>query len=310
MWADRALDAWASLVRDAIRGSCKAFHVLDGPDGRSAALWPIVHVLWAAAEVQALGGDPPIEQLGASLDRYRSGEAFAAMPGRRRFYDDNAWLGLAMLRLAVVAADPSWHRCATSLARYMETGEDPRGGIRWAEGLTSRNTCSTAAAAWLVLETNAGEARESATRWMDWLDQTLKRPDGLYADRIEDGAIDATAWTYNQGAVLSAARLLDRDTEPLRRAVIVHWSPDRLWHEPPAFAAIAWRALVSAGPVDDALPGWDPYLERLATEAREPITGWFIAGGVGSYDDRPTIDQAAVVQMFALRAALEERVGR
>jgi hypothetical protein len=48
---------------------------------------------------------------------------------------------------------------------------------------------------------------------------------------------------------------------------------------------------------------WDPYLERLSTQARDPDTGWFTRGGVGSYDGRPTIDQAAVVQMFAMRSA-------
>jgi hypothetical protein len=47
---------------------------------------------------------------------------------------------------------------------------------------------------------------------------------------------------------------------------------------------------------------WDPYLERLVSDARDP-SGWFVAGGVGSYGGTPTIDQAAVVQMLALRAA-------
>ena len=46
--------------------------------------------------------------------------------------------------------------------------------------------------------------------------------------------------------------------------------------------------------------GWDPYLERLRTNAQEP-NGWYTGGGVGWYDERPTIDQASVAQLFALR---------
>jgi hypothetical protein len=45
----------------------------------------------------------------------------------------------------------------------------------------------------------------------------------------------------------------------------------------------------------------DAYLERLVDEARG-ASGWFTDGGVGSYDGRPTIDQAAVVQLLSLRA--------
>jgi hypothetical protein len=66
----------------------------------------------------------------------------------------------------------------------------------------------------------------------------------------------------------------------------------------------AYRALLGSGsPTAEVDAIWDPYLERLSTQARDPDTGWFTRGGVGSYDGRPTIDQAAVVQMFAMRSA-------
>jgi hypothetical protein len=303
MWAERALEAWTALERDAIRRSRGTLQVLDGPRRRRAALWALAHVLWAAADVRALGGQTPIDDLLAALQPYRSGDAFAATPRGDRYFDDNAWLGLAMLRLGAVTADPAWRGRASELARFVTSGEDPDGGVRWAEGSTSRNTCSTASAAWLVLAADVPNASPTATRWMDWLDATLREPTGLYRDRIDDDGVDAHLWTYNQGASLAALRLLGRPTEDLRRAILERWPADLLWKEPPAFAAIAYRALQHEGGDAAEVRVWDPYLERLVIEACDP-SGWFVAGGVGSYGEAPTIDQAAIAQMFALRAAL------
>jgi hypothetical protein len=116
-------------------------------------------------------------------------------------------------------------------------------------------------------------------------------------------------WTYNQGAALAATRSLGRPTEALRRAILAHWSARDLWREPPAFAAIAYRALLAEPEPDEVVDRWDPYLHRLVIEAREP-TGWFRGGDVGRYDERPTLDQAAVAQLFALRAGITSGVRR
>ena len=144
---------------------------------------------------------------------------------------------------------------------------------------------------------------------MDWLDRTLRRPDGLYADRVDGGVVHDEVWTYNQGAALAAIRSLGRPTAALRSAILAHWSAADLWREPPAFAVIAYRALLAGSDPDEVIERWDPYLHRLAAEAREP-TGWFRGGGVGRYDERPTLDQAAVVQLFALRAGVTSGVRR
>jgi hypothetical protein len=309
VWAELALDAWSTLVRDTVRTRWRRARVLDGPGGKPAAAWPLAHVVWAAAEVQALGGDPPTATLDEALGRLRSGDAYVAVPHDRRYFDDNAWLGLAFLRMGAVSSDLSWLDRARGLARFVTTGEDADGGVRWVEGSASRNTCSTASAAWLLLEGQAPDAPSIAGRWLDWLDATLRRPDGLYADRIDGGVVRQEVWTYNQGAALAALRLLGRPTGGLRDAILSRWSPDDLWREPPAFAAIAYRALLGEADPHDAIERWDPYLERLHTEARTE-NGWFTGGGVGRYDDRPTIDQAAVVQLFALRSAVTSGVRR
>jgi len=309
VWAELALDAWASLVRDTVRTQWRRLRVLDGPGGHPAAAWPLAHVLWAAAEVRAHGGDPPLDAIDEALGALRSGEGYLAVPHDKRYFDDNAWLGLASVRLSAVLVDTGWRDRARGLARFVATGEDTDGGVRWVEGSSSRNTCSTASAAWLVQEVGEPGARATAGRWLDWLDATLRRPDGLYADRIDGGVVHDDVWTYNQGAVLAATRLLGRPTSPLRKAILERWSPEELWREPPAFAAIAYRALLAEPDPSDAIARWDPYLDRLRDAARQ-TTGWYTGGGVGRYDERPTIDQAAVVQLFALRAGATSGVPR
>ncbi len=309
MWAELALEGWAALARDTFRRRWRSAKVLDGPGGRPAAAWPLAHVLWAAAEIRVLGGDPSLDLLTDALRPLRSGDGYAATPRGTRYFDDNAWLGLAFLRLAAVTADPTWREAAQGLAGFVAQGEDPDGGVRWAEGSSSRNTCSTASAAWLVLETATPDAPDAARRWMDWLDRALRRPDGLYADRVDGGVVHDEVWTYNQGAALAAARSLGRPSATLRSAILAHWSTQDLWREPPAFAVIAYRAMLAEPDPDEVIERWDPYLHRLGAEAREP-TGWFRGGGVGRYDERPTLDQAAVVQLFALRAGVTSGVRR
>jgi hypothetical protein len=307
VWAELALAAWAALARDTFRRTWRGAKVLDGPRGRPAAAWPLAHVLWAAAEVRVLGGDPSLDLLSDALRPLRAGDGFGATPRGTRYFDDNAWLGLAFLRLASATADPMWRDAAEGLARFVARGEDPDGGVRWAEGSPSRNTCSTASAAWLVLATATPGASTTAGRWMDWLDTTLRRPDGLYGDRVDEGFVHDEVWTHNQGAALAASRSLGRPSAPLRSAILAHWSARDLWREPPAFAVIAYRALLGDPDPTEAIARWDPYLERLVADARDP-TGWFRGGGVGRYDERPTLDQAAVVQLFALRAGVTSGV--
>ena len=73
---------------------------------------------------------------------------------------------------------------------------------------------------------------------------------------------------------------------------------ERLWHQPPVFNAIAFRGLLA---VHDLVP-----VEGLLGQidgSRDPATGLFTRKGIGSYDGRPAIDQAGLVQLFAVRAA-------
>jgi hypothetical protein len=302
---DAALRAWDVLRVGAMRTRDGALEVLEGPGLGPAPLWPLTQVHWAAAEVVALGGAADVEAFRPAFRRLRSGDAYAATPGGRRFYDDNAWLGLSSLRLLEVTGDDAHRRRAERAFAFVRHGETRAGGIRWAERSPSRNACSTAPAAWLALERGAlPDDVVFAERTMAWLERTLLRPDGLVADRISRGKVVPSVWSYNQGAAIAAWRRLGRSdlAGSTAEAALARFTGDRLWREPPAFAVVLFRVLLER-PTRRVVSTLDAYLERLLDEARDP-SGWFVAGGVGSYDGRPTIDQAAVVQLFALRALL------
>ena len=324
-----AVDAWQALERSSMRrrwGRWGRRVVTEGPgERRQASLWSLVHVMAAANDLAALGHDPGLARLLRMLPPYRADEAYLPTPGARlRYLDDNAWLGLLSLRIADRTDEPSHRRRAERVATFLRRHEHPDGGLPWREGHDSRNACSAAPAAELVVAlairpqaASSGDRTDDdavafGLRQAAWLDDTLRREDGLVADRIERGVIEPTAWSYNQGAACGLHRLLAEagqgSAHRARAIELAHTSLDvigaaRLWTEPPPFLAIWFRELLALTEVaDDARVLLRRHAERLLRDARDPVSGLFTSGGAGSYDGRPTIDQAAVVQLLALAA--------
>ena len=293
-----ATEAWAALEHTALRRRWGRLQVLEGAGGRTkATLWTLVHILWALGDLRWLGIAPPEYQpIVNYVDRYRRGGGFAARPRRwRRFFDDNAWLGLAALH--VDRPD-----LATRALAFVQRGEDAAGGILWVEGDTMRNTCSTASAAWLALELGDGPF---AVRAMDWLDAELRTPEGLYMDNIHHGQKEPTIWSYNQGAPVAALAMLGRTDAAMTTAEvsIALFTGERLWREPPPFLAIWFRALLrDPRTADRATRLLIEHTDRLLDESKDAATGLFTAGDIGSYNGTTTIDQAATVQLLAMRA--------
>jgi hypothetical protein len=302
----------------AIRAGRGGVFVAEEPGGRRrASLWTLVNVIAGAADLAAIGRDPGVEQLLATLPRYRSGDAFAPAPGHRsRYFDDNAWLGLLSLRLFRRTGEDEHVRLATDLLRFVRRGEAPQRGVLWVEGSSSRNACSTAPAAELAIALHLHQpdpdSMAFAERSLDWLRRTLGRHDGLIADHVDGDTVEPTVWSYNQGAAAGAHRLLALATDdPIAASVARRtgeaslgvFDNDRLWREPPPFLAVWFRELLASeddGVRHAARARLASYLQRVIQQARDPRTGMFTAAGIGSYDGRSTIDQAAFVQLFAL----------
>ena len=311
-YAAAAAEAWDALERATFGTKWFRFAVREGPDTRATvSLWTLVHVIAAGNDLAALGHDVGLERPLGLLPRFRADLGYLPTPGARlRFYDDNAWLGLLSLRLAGRTGDRAHRRRAERIARFLGSGVHPDGGIRWREGHESRNVCSTAPTAELLLALDAPGHLPLARELASWLDGTLTRPDGLIADRIEGSTREPTTWSYNQGTAIGMHRLLAEATgDPSHRSRAVRmahgsldaFGPERAWTEPPPFLAIWFRELLALGDVaHEARDRLTAHADRMLAEARDPATGLFTAGGLGSYDGRPTIDQAAAVQLLAL----------
>ena len=106
-WATRAIEAWRALRTACIRES-EILEVLEGPDARRAPVWPMSQVIAAATGVGFVTGDlTDARALVRALVPYRRGEGYAPLPGhRRRYFDDNAWLGLDLVQLHLLTAEP------------------------------------------------------------------------------------------------------------------------------------------------------------------------------------------------------------
>jgi hypothetical protein len=337
--AEQAAAAWEPIVRDASRRRRHRTVIRKGPwpFARQATLWVLSQVVQAAIDMVAIHALDmgELHRLLRGVEDYRNGDAYAVSPGSgERYYDDNAWLALALFDAAEVGVADGVER-ARRLLGFLREGERD-GGIYWVERpRRARHTCSTGPAAEIAfrLAAVAGTSappgavhidadRGFAEAAMGFLVRELRGPDGLFADNItDDGAVEPTIWSYNQGTPVGAGVLwhqLTGDRAPLdmaretASAAIAHFTEDdRLWQQPPAFNAIFLHNLLLLDEVarfPDAVELLDAYLDRAWRDARDPATGWFTGGGVGRYDGGGSIDQAAFVQMYA-RAARQGGFG-
>lgn len=137
-----------------------------------------------------------------------------------RYYDDNAWMVLALVETYEVLGDKKYLDWAEQALDYVLSGEDSKlgGGIYWRESdKKSKNACSNApsAAACLAVAKyrRSEELKAKAKAFLEWTKKTLQDPaDGLIWDNIDlSGKIEKTKWSYNTGLYLRASSLLGAD---------------------------------------------------------------------------------------------------
>ena len=306
---------------------------------RNEALWPYADAWSAVCTLAALRGSPRLRSslpgffrgLGAYHRGRRSALAgvdpvgfesfppFPHGPGGDVFYDDNAWLGLALCRHHELngsreAADLS-HRVLDFVLTGWSTETTWRhpGGIRWKVPASnrSRNTCSNAPVAELAALIGVRDADETKLDWAKriyaWVHASLEGADRLYLDQIApDGTVLPDIWSYNQGTMIGAGVLLHRATEDAgylaqaestAQAAVRHFSLDRLVAQGAAFNAVFFRNLllldaVSPDPAYRSLA--EEYGERMWIERRDPMTGLF-SGGTSFLNNT-----APMIQIYAL----------
>ena len=172
---------------------------------------------------------PRVVEYVQGLDRYWTDQnltvigGYDVLPGPKpldRYYDDNAWLVLALAEGYDVTGNAGMKARAERTLNFVLSGEDKRlgGGIYWHEQeKKSKNTCSNAPGIVAVMRvyqlTRRAEYLVTARRLYFWTNEHLQDTDGLYWDNIKlDGMVDKTKWSYNTALMIRANCLLYQET--------------------------------------------------------------------------------------------------
>jgi hypothetical protein len=301
-----------------------------GQPPRFAYLWPFITAFGAALDLVGLGEPPALAtDLLSSLESYwhrsflrPSGYASAAQPplgpGGDLYYDDNAWVGLELMRAARVLQNGRrlTERAAKLFDLAVSGWDDDRshpapGGVFWvrAQWNRDRGVDCVAPNAMLGLElfelTGRAHFLDWSRRMIDWGRQHFRQPDGRYWDKIDlQGTIDRRFWSYNQGTMAAAQARLARLTgerrwlEEARQTATAALEPAGLDDQPAAFNAILFKSLLSEPDLPDPRRAARAYLDLIWSSARrEPSTGLF---DLPPHGPAKLLDQAALVQVAAV----------
>jgi hypothetical protein len=244
-----------------------------------------------------------------------------AGPGGAKYYDDNDWVGIELVRLYELTHSAGLLGSAEGIMAFELAGwqEGPElacpGGIPFsnaAEG-NERNAVTTAPAAelgtLLFRATHNLAYLAFAEKAYGWVRGCLLQPNGLYADHItRQGVVEPAEWSYNQGSMIGAAALLyeaTRNSEYLTQArqtaaaALAYYTPQRLGAENSFFVAVYFRNLLYFDWLTHAPPGpaiaqayvnyaWEH--ERLSDDV-------FVLGSPGTAE---LLDQAAITEIYGL----------
>ena len=208
---------------------------------------------------------------------------FDALPGTEdtdRYYDDNAWLVLALAEVFEVTKDRKFLDRSTATFQFVTSCEDDKlgGGLYWREKfLSSKNTCTNAPAIVGALRlyqlTGDGKYLETAQRLYAWVNSHLQDGDGLYWDNIQtDGRLNRRKYSYNSALMIRANCLFHQITGEARylaEAKRAAQAAERYWvredgavTDSGKFAHLLLEAFLAVGEQDHD-PHWTDVVQRI-----------------------------------------------
>ncbi|MCS7034270.1 MAG: glycoside hydrolase family 76 protein [Phycisphaerae bacterium] len=292
--------------------------------------------LAAAAQVDSFWR-PRLEGFILAMDEYFTAHhrvgGYAVQPGAEkpdRYYDDNAWMALALLEAHWLTRNPEHLRRAEEAIAFVLSGEaEPLGGGIWWHEQTrrTRNACSTAPAivACLRLHQTTGRADylAAAERLDRWINRNLRDRSGLYLDRIDsEGRVESARFAQNTATmILANCEFFDitRDPRRLDQARALASAAVRQWIDPhtgaireesPAAALLAESLLQLYR--RDGEPRWQQIALSAIAFVRDRAVdrnGWYPSRW-DSPARRPISQPRLVDQASAARAMLQAEIVR
>jgi Glycosyl hydrolase family 76 len=242
-------------------------------------------------------------------------------PGGAKYYDDNDWVGIELVRLYRLTHETAALGSAEAIMAFEMAGwqASPElgcpGGLPFSNVLenTDRNTITTAPAAELALQlyrvTGNSQYLQFALQAYEWVRRCLLEPNNLYGDHVNrKGLIEPHLYSYTQGVMIGAGTLLYQVTgnseylyeaRQTAAAALAYFTPERLGAENPFFPSIYFRNLMYLDAVTHDPPG--PKIAQAyvdyAWQHLRLSNDLFVAG---SPPTGQLLVQAAIVQIYAL----------
>ncbi len=316
-WRDRAASAEAAIAARHLRRVWKIpgtqLGVVAWPapgKDHSAGTW---HYWWQAhlldTLVDAQVRDPQSERVESIRRQIRGHFIRNNCHWTNEYYDDMAWLALALERADRLAGVDKPRALHTLTGQLLESWSPADGGgIRWRKQDKFYNAPANGPAGiFLARHGNLSRATEMA----DWIDDTLIDPEThLVFDGIKAGSLVRAQYTYCQGVVVGLETELAvrtgeaRHSARVRRlvaAIAEHMAPEGVLKgagggDGGLFAGITARYLALAA---NQLPG-DSADDAAA---RDTARGIVLASARAAWENRAQVDELPLFSAFWDRAA-------
>jgi hypothetical protein len=260
----------------------------------------------------------------STLPAYDGTVAPPAGPGGTKYYDDNDWVGIELMRIYEKTHEPGLLAAAEGIMAFEMQGWQESGGFACPGGIpftnefenASRNTITTAPTAELGVQLYRATKNPGylgfAVQAYEWVRQCLLLPSNMYADHIgRRGVVEPHLYSYTQGVMIGAGTLLYQATgnsgylyeaRQTAAASLAYFTAERLGGENPFFPSIYFRNLMYLDSVTHDPPGSrlaQAYVDYSWLHLRL-TNDLFVAG---SPPTGQLLDQAAIVQIYALLAS-------
>ena len=244
-----------------------------------------------------------------------------AGPGGTKYYDDNDWIGIEMMRVYKLTHDPATLGSAQAIMAFEMAGWETNpelvcpGGIPFSNNAenTDRNTITTAPAAQLAVQLYKATGNVQYLRFAEmayqWVRSCLLQPGGLYSDHINSrGVVEPMLWSYGQGTMIGAGTLLYQATHnsaylyqarQTAQAALAYFTPERLGSENPFFPSVYFRNILYLDSVTRDPPGAklaQAYVDYAWGHLRLS-NNLFVAGSPAGAQ---LLVQAAITQIYGL----------